>query len=151
MEKAAEVAGWLRIHDLMSGWTCPFHAPKTATKGIIEMSGGDYTPCARGGCCNANVSTNTGILLKDGWRNVEGEWFCPACWKTTQSEPEPIVSAMGKESVEENFRHEIRKLAKEEIEAAFQRLLAKCTKGREPQSVKPWISDLFESEANIPF
>lgn len=92
IEKRAESRGWCRDD---AGWLCPFDAPKPAPKTTGEVLGtGDYTGCMQSLCGNVNVCLDEKNLVKDGWRRVGGEWYCPACWKTTQ--PEPVDPETGR-------------------------------------------------------
>lgn len=155
IEKAAEKQGWYR--ENLSGWVCPFHAPKAAADKPIPKilskatPGEDYTICSQSDCCNANLCTTEGVLKHDGWHRIGvGPWYCPACWKITQPEPEEEDREVdvNAQAAHEVTLEDIRELAREEIKAAFRRIYDKCTS---PNPVDDRLESLISQEAELPF
>ena len=162
IESKAREHGWVEIDR---GWLCPFDAPNPAAEKPIPKTlseatpGEDYTICSFQDCCNANLTTTEGVLLKDGWRRAlraatePAFWLCPACWKTTQPEtepgPDPIKELEDLEREAAERRQEMRKVAKEEIRAAFARILNKSERGGKARCDA--LATMIEDEAAVPF
>lgn len=147
VENQASAKGWVRTGD---GWLCPADAPRPAAAPIVPHSQG--THCEGSGCLNLCRTDVHADLKANGWHRIGvGPWYCRACWNTIQPEPVPETE-MSEDDLEREAaerRQEIRKVAKEVVEEAFQRLLAKTKKDEVPGI--SWFARLLETEANLPF
>lgn len=120
LESKAQLQGWRLDGD---GWLCPFDASKPAAK-PVDRNIVAATICLGAGCCNSSTAIAPAVLKSNGWHSHANQWYCPACWKTTQSEPETEPGPTQEEcewSIDQ-IEGIARRVALDEVRQAFGRL-----------------------------